>query len=361
MNNIVTTILSAIDGVILNTGQTLFNSTVIQVSNVAFIMLSLLIILIGINTSLNVYKMSMRDSMQIIVRIVLVLIVGLSWNNFEVIFNALTNATQGLALSFFAPFKGEAGAATATQALDGFGDQMAQTTDNVAQAVSSYFRSLVAFFLNVILALLMAAYVIVVGASKIVIAFLIGFAPFAMICTVFDRTKTIFEGWLTTLVANLFYPIVAAGIVGTIVTVAQSIFQEGASDSILGDFMAFIVLMLAGAMAILKIPSIAHGLTGSFGVASFGPKPLTAAGAAFGGAAGATYAGRKMSNKLDAMRDTMRSGARRADHADYDGLSRDDRKSLDRTEELRAKGQEMMRKNVMLAKMREEFREKGPK
>jgi len=356
MDNIVSKILGHIDGVILNTGETLFNSTVIQVSNVAYIMLSLLIILIGLNTSLNIYQMSMRDSMQIIFRIVLVLIVGLSWSNFALIFDALTNATQGLALSFFSPFTDAGG--TATQALDGFGDQMAQTTDTVAQAVSSYFRSLVAFFLNVILALLMAAYVIVVGASKIIIAFLIGFAPFAMICSIFERTKTIFEGWLTTLVANMLYPVVAAGIVGTIVTVAKSIFTDPAPSSILGDFMAFIVLMIAGAMAILKIPSVAHGLTGSFGVGSFAPKPLTAVSAAIGGAAGATYAGRKMSNKFDTMRETMRSGARRADHADYDGLSRDDRKTLDRTEELRAKGQEMMRKIHMQSKMRDQFRGK---
>ena len=357
MDNIVSKILGKIDGVILNTGETLFNSTVIQVSNVAYIMLSLLIILIGLNTSLNIYKMSMRDSMQIIFRIVLVLIVGLSWSNFNLIFDALTNATQGLALSFFAPFTAKAGA-SATQALDGFGDQMAQTTDTVAQAVSSYFRSLVAFFLNVILALLMAAYVIVVGASKIIIAFLIGFAPFAMICSIFERTKTIFEGWLTTLVANMLYPVVAAGIVGTIVSVAAEIFNNPEPSSILGDFMAFIVLMIAGAMAILKIPSVAHGLTGSFGIGGFAPKPLTAVSAALGGAAGATYAGRKMSNKFDAMRETMRSGARRADHADYDGLSRDDRKTLDRTEELRAKGQEMMRKIHMQSKMRDQFRGK---
>jgi hypothetical protein len=357
MENIVTKILGKIDGVILNTGETLFNSTVIQVSNVVYIMLSMLIILIGLNTSLNIYRMSMRDSMQIIFRIVLVLIVGLSWNNFSQIFDALTNATQGLALSFFAPFTADAGG-TATQALDRFGDQMAQTTDHVAQAVSSFFRALVAFFLNVMLAVLMAAYVIVVGASKIVIAFLIGFAPFAMICTIFEKTKTIFEGWLTTLVANLLYPVVAAGIVGTVVSVAATIFKPGTPSSILGDFMAFIVLMIAGAMAILKIPSIAHGLTGSFGVGGFAPKPLNAVSAAIGGAAGATYAGRKMSNKLDTMRETMRSGALRADHADYDGLSRDDRKTLDRTEELRAKGQEMMRKIQMQAKMRDEFRGK---
>lgn len=356
MNNIVSTILGTIDGVILTTGQTLFNSTVLLVSNFVYLMFTLVIVLLGTNMALGIISITMKESVQIIIRIFFVIIFGLTWSNFAVLYTAATDGTQALALNFFAPFTGSTGASTATEAIDKFGGQMAQTTDNVAQAVSSYFRALIAFFLNVILALLLAAYVIVVAASKIVIAFLLGVAPFAILCTVFEKTKNLFEGWLTTLIANLIYPIVAAGIVGTIVSAATTIFTPGGGSSTLGDFMAFIVLMLAGAMAIMKIPSIAHGVTGSFGVASFSPRPLAVAGSALGGFMGATYAGRKLTNRLDSARERLGAGQRRADFEDYGGLTRPESQRSAEIDRMKSVQQERMRdaakRNQMLAEWR---------
>lgn len=356
MNNIVTQILGTIDAVILNTGQTLFNSTVLLISNFVFVVLTLVIVLLGTNMALGIVKITMKESIQIMFRILFVILFGLTWNNFSVIYVAATDSTQAVALNFFSPFTGSTNTSTATEAIDKFGGQMAQTTDNVAKAVSSYFRALIAFFLNVILSLLLAAYVIVVSASKIVIAFLIGVAPFAILCTVFDKTKNLFEGWLTTLVANLMYPIIAAGVVGTIVAAATSIFTPGNSTSTLGDFMAFIVLMLAGAMAILKIPSIAHGMTGSFGIASFSPRPLAVAGSALGGFLGATYAGRKASNKLDTAREKLSSGARRADFEDYGGLTRNESKRDTEIQRMKSVQGERMREASKRNKMRSEWR-----
>lgn len=356
MGNIVTLILGEIDGIIQSAGQVLFSSTVLLISNFVYLMFTLLIVILGLNMALGIFKITMKESLQIIVRMIFVIIFGLTWNNFDKVYLAATEGTQAIALSFFAPFTEETTATTATEAIDKFGGQMAQTTDDVAKAVSSYFRALIAFFLNVILAFLMGAYVIIVGASKIVIAFLIGIAPFAILCTVFDKTKNIFEGWLTTLVANLLYPIVAAGIVGTIVAVAKSIFTEGKTDSTLGDFMAFIVLMLAGAMAIMKIPAIAQGLTGSFGIAGFSPRPLAVAGSALGGFLGATYAGRKISNKFDSAREALGAGARRADLQDYGGMTRLESKKSAEIDRMKGVQQQRMRDAAKRDQMRAEWR-----
>lgn len=355
MDSIVSTILGTIDGVILNTGQTLFNSTVILIRNFVYIMLTVSIVWMGTSIALGIMTIRMKEAVQIIIRFVFVLLFGLTWSNFETIYVAATDGSQAIALGFFAPFTGGTSEPTATAALDKFGGQMAATTDNVAKAVSSYFRALIAFMLNAILALVLAAYVIVVGASKIVIAFLLGVAPFAILCTVFEKTKNLFEGWLTTLVANLMYPIVAAGIVGTIVTAAVTIFTRGDDSSTLGDFMTFIVLMLAGAMAILKIPSIAQGLTGSFGIAGFSPRPLATAGTAMGKALGMTYTGRQLANKIADTKE-KHSRSRKADFDRY-GATRDEHRQV----QSRARAAELMRKAHERKRLRAEWRKPGNK
>ncbi|WP_444451326.1 hypothetical protein ACTTAI_00080 (plasmid) [Rhodobacter capsulatus] len=51
--------------------------------------------------ALNVYRIAMRDAMQLAFRIVLVMMFGLSWLNFSQIYDAASNGLGDLALAFF--------------------------------------------------------------------------------------------------------------------------------------------------------------------------------------------------------------------------------------------------------------------
>ena len=63
--------------------------------------LALLLVMVGINAALNVYRISMRDAVQLSFRIVMVLMFGLTWSNFTQIYVAASNGLSALALEYF--------------------------------------------------------------------------------------------------------------------------------------------------------------------------------------------------------------------------------------------------------------------
>ena len=174
--------------------------------------------------------------------------------------------------------------------MDQFAVQMSDVADGASSAVGSIVRGLVAGLLFLILSVLMAAYVLIVGFSKIMIAFLLGVAPLAMIATLFERTKTLFEAWLTAFVGYLLYPIAAAAVIGAVVSMADAQFRPQAEVRDFSMILGFLCVAFVGIFALLAIPTAAAHITGSFNLANFAPEavrpvgrpmllPATAAGA----------------------------------------------------------------------------------
>lgn len=273
-------ILGDLDAAVLHVGETYFTATATALDPMLTIVATLLIALVGINMALGIYHMSTRDTWQIISRIVLVFLFARTWENFGAIYDALSSGAGSLALSFFA---GDTPSPAA--AMDQFAAQMSDVADGASSAVSSIVRGLVAALLFLILSLLMAAYVLIVGFSKIMIAFLLGVAPLAMLATFFERTKTLFEAWLTSFVGYLMYPIAAAAIIGAVASMADAQFTEQDRIEELSMILGFLCVTFVGIFALLAIPTAAANITGSFNLANFVPeamrlaaKPLTIPG-----------------------------------------------------------------------------------
>lgn len=262
-------ILGDLDAAVLGVGEQYFSSTATALDPMLTIVTTLLIVMIGIGTALGAYAMTMRDAWQLIGRIVLVFLFARSWTNFGVIYDALSSASGNLAMSFF---QGDTPSPAA--AMDQFAVQMSDVTDGAARAVSSIMRGLVAAMLFVILSLLMAAYVLIVGFSKIMLAFLLGVAPLAMIATIFDRTKNLFEAWLTSFVGYLLYPIAAAAVIGAVVSMADRQFIDQDEVEALSAILGFLCIAFVGIFALLSIPTAASHITGTFHLASFAPQAL---------------------------------------------------------------------------------------
>lgn len=282
-------ILGDLDAAVLGVGEQYFTSTATALDPMLTIVTTLLIVMIGVGTALGAYSMSMRDAWQLISRIVLIFLFARSWTNFGVIYDALSSASGNLAMSFF-----DSGEASPAAAMDKFAAQMSDVTDGAARSVSSIMRGLVAALLFLILALLMAAYVLIVGFSKIMIAFLLGVAPLAMIATIFDRTKNLFEAWLTSFVGYLLYPVAAAAVIGAVVSMASEQFTPQARVENLSMLLGFLCITFVGIFALLSIPTAASHITGTFHLANFAPQalrlvsqPLTAPAGAAARAAGA--------------------------------------------------------------------------
>src|SRR3990167_9418134 len=94
----VSAILTTLDAAITSAGRQYFEATAGGVGPIYTTLLALLLVMVGINAALNVYRISMRDAVQLSFRIVMVLMFGLTWSNFTQIYDAASNGLSALAL-----------------------------------------------------------------------------------------------------------------------------------------------------------------------------------------------------------------------------------------------------------------------
>ena len=270
-------LLGLLDGAIVSAGKQYFETTATAVGPIYSAFLSLLLVLVGINSALNVYRISMRDAVQLSFRIVFVLMFGLSWSNFSQIYLAASNGFGDLALGYF-KFGDSTLVASATEAMDKMATMMAGNVDSVSSAMSSIMRGFVAAFLYVVLGVLMAVYVFIVGFAKLMIAFLLGVAPIAIGATIFEKTKGIFEAWLSAMIGYLMYPVASAGIIVAVVTAAREVFRNADAVTDLGSILGFFVIVFVGIFALKSIPQAVSHVTGQINLGSFAPEALRIAG-----------------------------------------------------------------------------------
>ncbi len=273
-------ILTKFDTAIETTAGDFFQATLTAIYPLVLIMFTLVFIALGINMALNVYQISMRESTQIITRMIVITAFGLTWSNFSLFYGALTSTTDAIASSFFATLWGnENSGGTSAVAMDQFGDQMRGTADGVLQARGSIARGFLGAILSLVLAILLGIYVIIVMFAKLMITVLIGVAPVVAALTMFERTKSVFEAWLSSLAGYLMYPIAAAGVIGTVVGLANSFATDAASAGVIGDTIGFLVLAFVGIVSLAYIPNVASGISGNFSLGNFAPQALKVAGA----------------------------------------------------------------------------------
>ncbi|MDT1064691.1 type IV secretion system protein [Paracoccus sp. CPCC 101403] len=271
---IVTSILDSIDTSISNVGARFFEATATALGPVVTLLVTILVIGIGINIAFGAASLSLRDSLQLLWRVVLVYVFALSWANFGVIYHALSEGSGNLAMGFFEVASQGGAAPTPSAAMDDFARNMTETANAVSRAQGSIQRGVIGAISYFVLALMMAGYVLVVGFAKIMIAFLLGVAPLAMAGTIFDKTRNLFEAWITSFVGYLMYPIAAAAIIASVVKVGEAQFPAGDDITNLGSILGFFVVVFVGIFALKAIPQAASHLTGQFHLASISPQPI---------------------------------------------------------------------------------------
>lgn len=301
--NFVSQIVGQIDAAVQLTAAQYFQVMSASSMSLLTALLGLLFAFMGVMIALNVYAVSMRDAMQLGLRITLVFAFAMSWANFQVLYDTLTNTSQNIAMSYFA-IGGSGLAAQPDAAMDAFSTNMADVVDTVTQAMGSITRGVIGALLYGVLAVLMAAYVLIVAFSKIMIAFLLGLAPLAMMATIFERTKSFFEAWLSSFIGYLLYPVAAAGIIGTVINVSNNFATTPSPQgSTLGSILGFLVVILVGIFALKSIPQAAANITGQFNLAGIAPQALRIA------ASPGTYAGGKIGTRAQEFKAGFLHGA----------------------------------------------------
>ncbi len=199
---------------------------------------------------------------------------GLTWANFEVIYDAMTNTSDAFVTALFSV--AGSGASSSVESAEQFASDAQATASSVIRAEGSITRGVLGALMYVLLAALQAAYVLVAGFAKIMIGILIGLAPFAIGSTCFTRTQFLFEAWLSSLIGYFLYPVAAAGVMGFVATVARNAFTASADSTLLG-VTGVVVIILVGIFALKSIPQIASNITGQLNLGGIAPEALSIA------------------------------------------------------------------------------------
>jgi type IV secretion system protein VirB6 len=227
----------------------------------------------GVAVALGVVTARTGDMTQLVLRIVLIFTFGLSWANFEVIYDALTNTGDGLVTALFSAANGGAATSSIDQA-ENFSAQAQETASSVIRAESAIARGFLGAIMYLLLALLQAAYILVAGFAKIMIGILVGLAPFAIAATCLNRTQFLFEAWVSSLIGYFMYPVAAAGVMGFVATVAERAFLAQSEETLIG-ITGVVVVIIVGIYGLLTIPQVASNITGQLNLGGIAPQALS--------------------------------------------------------------------------------------
>lgn len=230
----------------------------------------------GLAVGLGVFAVRAGDITQLVLRIVLIFTFGLSWANFEFLYNALTGTGDALVEALFSVANGT-GAASSVELAEGFADQAQETAATVIKAESAIARGFLGAIMYLLLAALQAAYILVAGFAKIMIGILIGLAPFAIAATCLNRTQFLFEAWISSLIGYFMYPVAAAGVMGFIASVATEVFDTSSDTTLIG-ITGVVVTIIVGIYALWTIPQIASNITGQLNLGGIAPQALSIVG-----------------------------------------------------------------------------------
>lgn len=273
---IVADIMGFIDSAVSGAAQGTFVAVASNFGGMITIVATLAFGVFGLAVSLGVFAVRTGDLTQLVLRIILIFTFGLSWTNFEVIYDALTNTGDALVTALFSAANGS-GAASSVALAEGFADQAQETAASVIKAESAIARGFLGAIMYLMLAGLQAAYILVAGFAKIMIGILIGLAPFAIAATCLNRTQFLFEAWVSSLVGYFMYPVAAAGVMGFIASVATRAFDTSSNTTLIG-ITGVVVIIIVGIYALLTIPQIASNITGQLNLGGIAPQALSIVG-----------------------------------------------------------------------------------
>ena len=272
---IVADIMGFIETAITNAAEDTFVTVAANYGGLITILATIAFAVFGLAIGLGIVTVRAGDLTQLVLRIILIFTFGLSWPNFEIIYDALTNTGDGLVAALFS-VADNSGAASSIELAENFANQAQETAASVIRAESAIARGFLGAIMYLLLATLQAAYILVAGFAKIMIGILIGLAPFAIAATCLNRTQFLFEAWVSALIGYFMYPVAAAGVMGFIAAVATEAFDIS-DDSTLIGITGVVVIIIVGIYALYTIPQVASNITGQLNLGGIAPQALSIA------------------------------------------------------------------------------------
>jgi len=282
----------------------------------------------GLQLIMGTSRLSVGEVLGRIIRMIVILALAGSWENFNTFFyHWLSNTPEDAGRAILA-----ASGTGITEPTNGL-SQIWKTANEAASVFaeqSGYFAVLPSMIGGLIMAgagIFIAIALAILILAKVMLWVLIGTAPIFIACMLFDRTRAYGMGWfnqvLTYALIPLFIYVIAAFLIAAMDPELTKI--DAASNSrtlTLPDVAGFLLLCLAGGFVMLYIQSIGQGIAGgiAFGVgnAAFRTSrflglqlPFAATRASIRGAKTPFPVGKSLSNRFTSKGDRPDASAAR--------------------------------------------------
>ena len=267
---IITDTLGVIDGAVGTVAQQGFEAGAGSLGTTISMGAGLLLALMGANVLAQIRPMTMGSFVAFGVKLTLIMIFAQSWGNFSVVYRILTDVPQSIGNAVLGVTDmGDPSGLYAS--LDKMLARITEYGDTIGDNAGWVFGAVLGAIFYIIAAVFAAVGAGIIAYATIMLTVMIVLAPFAITCSMFQATSSIFDAWSRSTIGYAAMPIVTGAVLGIIVAAGDqtlSVVSEPEAVVEISLMLPFLTIMFLSVGVMLAIPSVAQNVTGAFGLAS---------------------------------------------------------------------------------------------
>lgn len=244
-----------------------FDAIASGMGSAILLMMTLAIIFLFINMSLQIRPISGADMFHLLVKIVLIQIFAFNWVQFNQVSGGIIDGIDNVAGLIIGSIAGDTGTGTAFFAarFDQLTNDLSAYANQIGAQLNWMAGALMSVLLVVLLSLLGGVAALIMVLAKMVATLLLGIAPIMIALSLFKVTEDYFKRWLAALVSWSLYPVVIAGVFSVIfglIDLLQAELGDATDISSIGMALPFLMVVFLSFALVLFIPGIVRTLSG---------------------------------------------------------------------------------------------------
>lgn len=255
---------------------------------------TLAIILAFLNQIFQLRPMEITQFAWLVIKLILIHQFATVWNQFDAFASAIIDGMDSLAGAILS---GEGNGSSLAEAFDEMLSDLGTSANTTLDNLNMFAHAIMSVVFVVLQSLVAASAGLVLIFALVMITLHIGLAPLFIGLSMFTATKDFFFKWLQSTITYALYPVVIAGVLGTIISLTTGVIDSVDTNNIqsIAALIPFIVILIIMIATILLIPTIVAGLSGAISAA--GPLASVAVARSMGrNIGGAAHGARSVGN-----------------------------------------------------------------
>lgn len=251
-------------------GQSQFEAVASEIAGTAQLVSALIAVLVLLNMALQVRHIEVGTSVWLIFKLVLVALFMQSWADFNGVFSAIEGGFGAIGNAMLAGGLGVGETETSfPRELDNLAENMGNYA-NVTAGRLNILGGMINALMFMAIAVFGALATLAMVASRVVLAVLIGLAPFAILATLTAQTRSYFDTWLSGVIKVLMYPLILIGIFATILGMGNATIASIDPEAVdtIGQITPVLMVLVLASFLVLLSPLIVTMVAGDFALGS---------------------------------------------------------------------------------------------